>query len=55
MKARTCDGNGTCLDNGVTDCTPFTCNPATNDCFRSCQSDLQCCCGNHCRGNNACN
>jgi hypothetical protein len=55
VKPRTCDGNGICLDNGLTDCTPFTCNTATSDCFRSCTSDQQCCCGNHCRGNNACN
>jgi hypothetical protein len=54
MKPRTCDGNGTCLDTGVTDCAPFTCNTATNDCFRSCVGDMQCCCGNRCLGGNTC-
>ena len=55
INRRNCDGNGTCVDTGTTDCTPFTCNPAVNDCFRSCTSDMQCCCGNRCKGNNSCN
>jgi hypothetical protein len=54
-KPDTCDGNGNCVDNGVSDCTPFLCNPATNDCFRSCTADVQCCCGNRCKGNSSCN
>jgi hypothetical protein len=48
-----CDGKGMCKDSGTHDCTPFTCNPATNDCFGACQNDMQCCCGTHC-GNNTC-
>jgi hypothetical protein len=54
VKARTCDGNGTCLNNGSTDCSPYLCDPATSDCFRSCNTDAQCCCGGHCRGNSSC-
>jgi hypothetical protein len=50
----TCDGAGTCKDGGTTDCGPFLCNPATSDCFQSCTSNNQCCCGNMCRGNNTC-
>ena len=55
LKPRTCDGMGACHDNGSTDCTPFLCNTATSDCFRSCTGNEQCCCGNTCKGNNSCN
>jgi hypothetical protein len=55
LKPKTCDGLGACHDNGSTDCSPYLCNPATSDCFRSCTASDQCCCGNFCRGNNSCN
>jgi hypothetical protein len=54
IKPKTCDGAGVCKDNGTTDCSPYVCNPATNDCYRSCTTEAQCCCGNRCRGSNSC-
>jgi hypothetical protein len=51
LNPRTCDGMGICQDRGTTDCMPFLCNPATNDCHRSCSGNGQCCCGKSCQGN----
>jgi hypothetical protein len=50
---RTCDGMGTCQDSGTTDCAPFTCDPATSNCFVSCSAGEQCCCG-PCGGDSTC-
>lgn len=54
-RPRTCNGTGTCVDGGTTDCAPYICNPTTNDCYTSCTADSQCCCGNNCgRRSNSC-
>jgi hypothetical protein len=48
--ARDCDGAGTCRDNGTVDCSPYTCNPGTGNCFVACDaSSSQCCCGKLCQ------
>lgn len=53
-RARTCDGAGVCLPGTFNDCRPYRCNPITAQCFSSCTSDVHCCCGFNCKGNNTC-
>jgi hypothetical protein len=38
----TCDGSGTCVDNGVQDCTPYVCNAASGTCGTFCSSSADC-------------
>ena len=40
LLADTCDGMGTCVDNGVTDCGTYSCDMAT--CYTSCSDHPQC-------------
>jgi hypothetical protein len=51
---KTCDGRGTCQDNGTAGCPPFTCNPATNNCFTTCTNAAQCAPGKTCGGGQVC-
>jgi hypothetical protein len=46
IKPKTCDGMGTCQDNGITDCDPYVCDPSSGTCFTSCNDREQCCCKN---------
>ena len=43
---RTCDGQGTCRDPGITDCSPFLCTSAA--CATSCKTDADCETGYQC-------
>jgi hypothetical protein len=52
--ASVCDGQGTCRAGSIpTICAPFDCDPATNRCKTSCQSDGDCLGGRQCN-NGAC-
>jgi hypothetical protein len=44
----TCNGAGTCIDNGTTNCSPYTCN--TSSCFTSCSQQTQCVGTHYCNG-----
>jgi hypothetical protein len=48
--ARTCNGNGACLDRGTQACSPYTCNPSTGLCRASCAGDEDCIAGYACAG-----
>jgi hypothetical protein len=37
-----CDGDGSCVPGSLVLCTPYSCDPATNQCFETCASDDQC-------------
>lgn len=43
-----CDGNGRCGLSSVTVCAPFSCDPASSQCFPSCVSDANCVAGHKC-------
>ncbi|WP_170319748.1 hypothetical protein [Polyangium spumosum] len=42
----TCDGMGSCVDQGTTSCAPFTCSG--NECASACTLDAQCAQGSYC-------
>jgi hypothetical protein len=46
--ADTCNGSGTCVDKGIEDCTPNTCDAATGLCRAQCSSPGQCATGYTC-------
>ena len=49
VAARVCDGAGTCQPPVNTDCTPYTCNKTTTQCYmRPCANSLQCAAGHTC-------
>lgn len=54
VAASRCDGNGLCVDGGMTDCTPFGCNSSTQACYDQCADNAQCCCGYRCFTNFGC-
>jgi hypothetical protein len=47
-KQDTCNGLGSCIDNGTVSCAPFSCG--TNSCFVSCSTTSQCDPGYYCDG-----
>ncbi len=53
-RGKSCDGVGSCAENGNQDCYPYLCTPngptGGPDCFTSCTSSAQCCCGRPCMG-----
>ena len=38
----TCDGAGACQPGMLVDCAPYSCDPASGTCLKSCSSDAQC-------------
>ena len=46
--ASTCNGTGTCVSGGTTDCTPYVCGATA--CKTSCTADSDCASGNYCNG-----
>ncbi len=49
VSARLCDGAGTCQPAVTTDCTPYTCNKTTFQCYmRPCSNSTQCAAGHTC-------
>ena len=44
----TCDGLRGCKQGPTTVCAPFSCDPATNQCFARCATDLNCVSGRKC-------
>lgn len=46
--ADTCNGSGTCVDNGIVNCSPYVC--AANACKTSCTSSTDCASGYYCNG-----
>ena len=43
-----CDGNGKCSETSSRPCPPYSCDPATNQCARTCTTDAQCAVGQQC-------
>jgi hypothetical protein len=56
VSARICDGAGACQPAVTTDCTPYTCNTGTAQCYaRPCANSTQCAAGHTCNnGSNKC-
>lgn len=52
--ADTCDGTGSCLDNGSESCAPYRCDGAAGDCRTSCSDDDQCTSDAFCAADNSC-
>ncbi|MBI5529195.1 MAG: hypothetical protein HY897_22960, partial [Deltaproteobacteria bacterium] len=48
--ADTCNGSGTCIDNGTSNCLPYKCNGATGACKTSCSVTADCQTGYDCAG-----
>jgi hypothetical protein len=48
--ADTCNGAGTCVDQGTRDCAPYTCNSANGLCRTSCSTSADCIAGYECTG-----
>jgi len=48
--ADTCNGTGTCVDNGSVSCAPYVCNATGDDCRTDCSLDSHCTAGNYCNG-----
>jgi hypothetical protein len=46
-----CNGFGTCIAGGTTDCTPYVCNGITGSCGSNCTNDAGCATGNYCSAN----
>jgi hypothetical protein len=48
--ADTCNGLGTCVDNGILNCLPYVCNPTNGLCKTSCGTTVDCQSGYECQG-----
>jgi hypothetical protein len=42
LPADRCNGNGTCVDEPLLQCDPYSCNAGTGNCYTSCVDDDQC-------------
>jgi hypothetical protein len=46
--ANACDGAGRCKPGATVICVPFSCNPSTGDCYKTCATSSQCTSGHQC-------